>query len=152
VDAVLINEGEIREYTGCYSVLEAARKIQALGPRYVLVKRGEYGAVLFNDDEMFITPAFPTFEVRDTTGAGDSFAGGFLGYLDSCSSLGPADLRAAAVYGTVLASYAVEDFSVRGLLRADAQGMQERYARLAAITKIDAPVRASQRDLVTEGV
>ena len=152
VDAVLINEGEIREYTGRYNVLEASRALQALGPRYVLVKRGEYGAVMFAGDEIFVVPAFPTFEVRDTTGAGDSFAGGFIGYLDSCGSLDAGSVRAAAVYGTVLASYTVEDFSVEGLLRADRDSMRRRFARLAEITRIDVPVATQERDLVTEGV
>src|SRR5947209_5281882 len=78
VDAVLINEGEIREYTGRYNVLEAARAVQELGPRFVVLKRGEYGALLFEGDRIFASPAFPTWDVRDTTGAGDSFAGGFL--------------------------------------------------------------------------
>ena len=151
VDAVLINEAEIREYTQKYNVLEAARDLQSLGPRYVIVKRGEYGAVLFNDQDVFLLPAFPTWDVRDTTGAGDSFAGGFLGYLDSRGSFRQADLRSAAVYGTVVASYAVEDFSVKGLLRAEQRGLQDRYSRLADSTRIDAPLRLQPRDLITEG-
>ena len=152
VDALLINEDEIRQFTGRYNVLESARIVQAMRPRYVIVKRGEYGALLFADEELFIVPAFPTWEVRDTTGAGDSFAGGFIGYLDSCSSLESRHLRAAAVYGTVLASFSVEDFSVHGLVRADRKSVAERYARLADVTRIDSPVQATQRDLVTEGV
>lgn len=150
VDAVLINEGEIREYTGRYNVLEAAREIQALGPRYVVVKRGEYGAALFADDDLFLVPAFPTVHVRDTTGAGDSFAGGFMGYLDSCTTIGPAELRRASVFGTVLASFTVEDFSVDGLRRATREAMEERYHRLAEISYID--VSTASRDLVSEGV
>ena len=152
VDAVLINDAEIREYTGCYNVLKAASQLRAAGPRYVIVKRGEYGAILFAGEDIFLVPAFPTWDVRDTTGAGDSFAGGFLGYLDRCSSVSPADLRAAVVYGTVLASFAVEDFSVRGLERADSAGMHGRYGRMAAITHVDMAVPAVPRDLVREGV
>lgn len=151
VDTVLINEGEIREYTGRYNVLEAARELQRLGPRHVVVKRGEYGAVLFSGDEVFFAPAYPTFEVRDTTGAGDSFAGGFIGYLDACGSVDPVALRAAVVFGTVVASFAVEDFSINGLLRADAASLRERYDRLAEITRIDVPVHFHRPQLVTEG-
>jgi sugar/nucleoside kinase (ribokinase family) len=151
VDAVLINDAEIREYTGCYNVLKAARQLQAAGPRYVIVKRGEYGAMLFAGDDIFLVPAFPTWEVRDTTGAGDSFAGGFLGYLDRCSSVKAQDLRAAVVYGTVLASFTVEDFSVKGLERADSAAMHQRYGQLAAITHVDMALRPVQRDLVREG-
>jgi sugar/nucleoside kinase (ribokinase family) len=152
VDTVLINEGEIREYTGRYNVMEAAREILALGPRYVVVKRGEYGAVLFADDEIFLVPAFPTWEVRDTTGAGDSFAGAFIGYLDRCRNTRSDDLKAAVVYGTVVASFTVEDFSVNGLLRADESSMAERYARLAAMTHIDLPIAIQNQTLITEGV
>ena len=152
VDTVLINEAEIRQYTGQYNILEAAHRLQSLGPRYVIIKRGEYGCVMFADDEVFLVPAFPTWEVRDTTGAGDSFAGGFLGYLDRSSQLRPGDLRAAVVFGTVLASYTVEDFSIHGLLRADHDSMRERYLRLADITRIDLPIPSMPKDLVTEGV
>lgn len=152
VDAVLINEGEIREYTGRYNVLEAARDLQRSGPRHVVVKRGEYGAVLFSGDDIFLAPAYPTFEVRDTTGAGDSFAGGFVGYLDSRARLDPVDLRAAVVYGAVLASFTVEDFSINGLLRADRATLDERYRELAKITTIEFPVLAEEAQLISEGV
>jgi sugar/nucleoside kinase (ribokinase family) len=152
VDTVLINEGEIREYTGRYNVLEAAREILALGPRHVVVKRGEYGAVLFSGSEIFLVPAFPTWEVRDTTGAGDSFAGAFIGYLDRCRDTRPDHLKAAVVYGTVAASFTVEDFSVNGLLRANDRSMAERYASLAAMTRIDIPVALEHQTLITEGV
>lgn len=152
VDAVLINEGEIREYTGRYNVLEAARELQRSGPRHVVVKRGEYGALLFSADDVFLVPAFPTWDVRDTTGAGDSFAGGFIGYLESCGSLTTADLKAAAVYGTVMASFTVEDFSINGLRRASRESLRRRYMQLADITRIELPVPRSNTELVTEGV
>lgn len=151
VDAVLINEGEIREYTGHYSVLRAARELQALGPRCIVIKRGEYGAVMFDGEDMFLTPAYPTFDVRDTTGAGDSFAGGFLGYLDSRPTLSTADLRAACVHGTIMASHTVEGFSVDGLLRATHDSLVERYGRLAEITRIEEHV-LGEKSLVSEGV
>jgi sugar/nucleoside kinase (ribokinase family) len=152
VDAVLINEAEIRDFTGCYNVLAAARALQELGPRCIVIKRGEYGAVMFLGGEMFLVPAFPTWEVRDTTGAGDSFAGGFLGYLDSCSDVSDSDLHAALVYGTVVASFTVEDFSISGLLQADREAMRERIDRLASITRIDVPLSVPAGNLVREGV
>ncbi|GAC1506471.1 MAG: hypothetical protein NVS2B16_00170 [Chloroflexota bacterium] len=151
VDVVLINEGEIRQYTGQYNVLSAARAIQAIGPRCVVVKRGEYGAVLFYEDSFFAVPAYPTHDVRDTTGAGDTFAGGFLGFLESCEDVSEENVRAAMVYGTVAASFTVEDFSIDGLLRADASALAERYSRLADVTRIEMPV-SLRRDLVIEGV
>jgi len=152
VDAVIINEGEIREYTEEYNVLEAARHILELGPRYVVLKRGEYGAILFEGDRIFAAPAFPTWDVRDTTGAGDSFAGGFVGYLDSCQSLDHASFRSAVVYGSCLASFTVEDFSIRGLMKASRQSLRDRYLHLADITHIEAPSPIQERDLVSEGV
>jgi sugar/nucleoside kinase (ribokinase family) len=152
VDAVLINEAELREYSGRYGIQAAAAAIQELGPRCVVVKRGEYGAIMFDGDRLFTAPAFPTWDVRDTTGAGDSFAGGFLGYLDRAGELSDAAIRAALVYGTIVASYTVEDFSVEGLLRCTPDAMAERYRRLAEVTRIDVPVPFGSRDLVTEGV
>lgn len=152
VDAILINEEEIRQYTGCYNVSQAARQLAELGPRYIIVKRGEYGAVLFTGSDVFLVPAFPTWDVRDTTGAGDSFAGAFCGYLDRHGSTGREALRAAVVYGTIVASFTVEDFSVNGLLRADPATMQDRYQQLAEITRIELATIASQADLVPEGV
>jgi sugar/nucleoside kinase (ribokinase family) len=151
VDAVLINEGEIREYTGEYNVLRAARALQQLGPRHIVVKRGEYGSMLFSGDDVFLAPAFPTFDVRDTTGAGDSFAGGFVGYLESCPSLDLEHLREAVVYGTVMASFTVEDFSIHGLLRANPSTLRERYTQLAGMTRIDLS-RITEPELVREGV
>jgi sugar/nucleoside kinase (ribokinase family) len=152
VDTVLINEGEIREYTGRYNVLEAAREVLSLGPRHVVVKRGEYGSVLFSGSDIFLVPAFPTWEVRDTTGAGDSFAGAFIGYLDRCRDTSRDNLKAAVVYGTVAASFTVEDFSVNGLLRADERSMATRYASLSAMTHIDLPIAMEHQTLITEGV
>jgi len=152
VDALLINEGEIRQFTGQHNVLAAARKIQQLGPRIVVVKRGEYGSILFADDDVFLAPAFPTYEVRDTTGAGDSFAGGFIGYLDRAGSTALNDLRAAVVHGTVMASFTVEDFSVNGLLRATTGSLAERHRSLAGMTRIDLPIAATPSGLVREGV
>jgi sugar/nucleoside kinase (ribokinase family) len=151
VDAVLINEGEIRQYTGCRNVLEGAQKLRALGPRYIIIKRGEYGALMFDGDDPFFVPAFPTYDVRDTTGAGDSFAGGFLGYLDSQDSFDREKMRAAAAYGTVIASFAVEGFSIDGLKKATEESLFQRYTHLSNFTRIEVPA-PFRRGLVPEGV
>lgn len=152
VDTVLINEGEIRDYTGRHNIFEASRELLALGPRHVVVKRGEYGSILFAEDEIFLAPAFPTWEVRDTTGAGDSFAGAFIGYLDRCGHTNLDDLKAAVVFGSVVASFTVEDFSVNGLVHANESTMADRFANLASMTRIDTPISVHHQHLITEGV
>lgn len=152
VDCVIINEGEVREFTGKYNVLEAAREIMALGPRIVVVKRGEYGALLVLPERVFLIPAYPVFDVRDTTGAGDSFAGGFMGYLDQRGSVEEKDLRAAVVVGTVVASHTVEDFSIEGLLRATPESIRERHSLMVDVTRIDHPTTVESTELVIEGV
>lgn len=139
VDLILINEGEIRQFTGRRDIVQAAYTLMDLGPRYVVVKRGEYGAMMITEDALFAVPAFPTADVQDTTGAGDSFAGGFLGYLDRVGRFGPGELRTAMVYGTATASHTVEDFSVSGLLRGSHESLYERYTRLAEMTRVDLP-------------
>lgn len=118
VDLVIINEGEARQLTGEASLVTAARKIRALGEsngKVVVIKRGEYGSLLFNGDEIFSAPGLPLETVKDPTGAGDSFAGGFLGYVASRGDRKPATLRQAVIVGSSLASFNVEDFSCRRL-------------------------------------
>lgn len=115
VDLVVINEAEARELTGEGSLVSAAKKIQVLGPRTLIVKRGEYGALLFHGGEIFSAPGLPLERVLDPTGAGDSFAGGFMGYLARQGDSGPETLRQAVIVGSVMASFNVEDFSCRRL-------------------------------------
>src|SRR5262249_1723264 len=111
VECVIINDAEVRQLTGEANLSRGARAIMALGPRAVVAKQGEYGAALFTGDSFFALPGYPLEEVRDPTGAGDSFAGGFLGYIDSHpGALDDACLRRAMGYGTVLASFNVEEF------------------------------------------
>ncbi len=136
VDVLLINEGEIRQLTGTRHLLDAARAAQALGPRTVVVKRGEYGALVASGEDVFALPAFPVPRVVDPTGAGDAFAGGFLGYLARQIARDAAlDLRCAAVAGTVVASFQVEDFSLDRLRRLTWEELRERleaYRRLTS--------------------
>ncbi|MEC9242624.1 MAG: PfkB family carbohydrate kinase, partial [Gemmatimonadota bacterium] len=112
VDILMVNDAEARQLAGDHNLLGAARWIQERGPRLVVVKKGEHGAILFGPDWMFFVPGFPLEVIFDPTGAGDSFAGGFVGYMASIDSQEPDDLRRAMVYGSVMGSFAVESFSV----------------------------------------
>jgi len=133
VDIVTINEAEARQFCGTHNVLRAAREIQALGPRAVVIKRAEYGALLLTADRIFWTPAYPLDEVRDPTGAGDAFAGGLLGYLAGSEKVDDRTLCQAVLHGTVCASFAVEDFSVDGIERADMASVERRVRELQAL-------------------
>jgi sugar/nucleoside kinase (ribokinase family) len=133
VDVVSINEAEVRQLAGTQSVFRAAKEVLALGPRAVVVKRSEYGALLLTRERAFWTPAYPLEEVRDPTGAGDAFAGGFMGHLASCPQIDDTTFRRAMLHGTVCASFAVEDFSVDGIERADAETAQARVRELEAL-------------------
>ncbi len=112
VDMLLINDAEARALTGAFGLADAARKISAMGPRYVLIKQGEHGCLLYAGGALLLLPAFPLAKIVDTTGAGDSFAGGMLGYLAACPQINAAAVRAAMLYGTISASFAVESFSI----------------------------------------
>jgi len=133
VDIVTMNEAEARQFCGTHNVLKAARQILALGPRAVVIKRAEYGALLLTADRIFWTPAFPLEEVRDPTGAGDAFAGGLLGHLARTGTLDDRTLCRAVLHGTVCASFAVEAFSVDGIERADMGAVERRVGELEAL-------------------
>jgi sugar/nucleoside kinase (ribokinase family) len=133
VDIVTVNEAEARQFCGTHNVLKAARQILALGPRAVIIKRAEYGALLLTADRTFWTPAYPLDEVRDPTGAGDAFAGGLLGHLARTGTLDDRTLCRAVLHGTVCASYAVEAFSVDGMERADLGAVERRVGELEAL-------------------
>ena len=130
VDVVSINEGEARQLCDTFSVVRAAREILSLGPKVVIVKRGEHGATLFTSSGTFAAPAYPLEEVVDPTGAGDTFAGGFLGFLAECGDTSDAALRRAVLHGAVCASFAVERFSVDGIEAATRDAIQQRYQLL----------------------
>jgi sugar/nucleoside kinase (ribokinase family) len=133
VDIVTVNEAEARQFCGTHNVLKAARQILALGPRAVIIKRAEYGALLLTADRIFWTPAYPLDEVRDPTGAGDAFAGGLLGHLARTGKLDDRTLCRAVLHGTVCASFAVEEFSVDGMERADLGAVERRVGELEAL-------------------
>ena len=140
VRILMVNDEEVRELAGEPNLLRAARWVQDRGPEMVVVKKGEHGAILFADDWLFFVPGFPLEEVFDPTGAGDAFAGGFIGYLARTGSLDPQDLRRAMVYGSVLGSYAVEEFSVRRLVNLPLSDIQGRLVRFREITSFETHV------------
>ena len=133
VDIVTVNEAEARQFCGTHNVVRAARDILALGPRAVIIKRAEYGALLLTRERIFWTPAYPLDEVRDPTGAGDAFAGGLLGHLARVGKLDDRTLCRAVLHGTVCASFAVEEFSVDGIERADLAAVERRVSELEAL-------------------
>jgi sugar/nucleoside kinase (ribokinase family) len=135
VDLLVINDEEARQLAGEANVARAARTILALGAKSVLVKRGEYGAILFSPESVFAVPAFPLEEVFDPTGAGDTFAGGMMGYLAATGDCGAASLRRAIVYGSVLASFVVEDFGGRRMRTLTRDAIDARYRQFVALTE-----------------
>jgi sugar/nucleoside kinase (ribokinase family) len=132
-DIVTVNEAEARQLCDTYSIVRAGRAILAMGSRAVIVKRGEYGAVLFTRERTFWAPAYPLEDVRDPTGAGDAFAGGVLGFIAEAGASDDRALCRAVLHGTVCASFAVSDFSLDGIERADRDGIERRTRELAAL-------------------
>jgi len=135
VDLITLNEGEARQLTEKYNLIKAARWIMSRGPKLVIVKKGEHGAFMFSEREIFFAPAYPLEDVFDPTGAGDAFAGGFMGYLARSGDLSEASLRRAVVYGSAMGSFAVEKFSIERLLEVRAADVADRvreFHRLVA--------------------
>ncbi len=138
VDCVVINDAEIRQLTGQSNLSRAARAVIDLGPRVVIAKQGEYGAALFSEDGFFALPGYPLEDVRDPTGAGDSFAGGLLGHLDGeCAEIDAEALRRAMGFGTVLASYNVEEFGTERVVRLTRAEIDQRFEELRAMTRFE---------------
>jgi sugar/nucleoside kinase (ribokinase family) len=137
VDVVTVNDGEARQLAGEPNLVRAARRIASMGPRIVIVKRGEYGAVMVTNGAFFIVPAYPIESVYDPTGAGDTFAGGFMGYLAAKERLDDATLRRAIAHGSVMASFTVEDFSLDRLRRLSLDEIAERYTAFQELIRLD---------------
>jgi sugar/nucleoside kinase (ribokinase family) len=133
IDVLVINEEEARQLAQQHNIMRVARTLLAMGPRIVVIKRGEYGALLFEGDQVFSAPAYPVEEVLDPTGAGDTFAGGMLGYIAKAEKVDQATLRRAVVYGSALASYCVEGVSVNRLAAVDKAEVEERYRAFARL-------------------
>ncbi len=137
VDILIINDGEARQLSDETNLVKAARKIQAMGPKTLIIKRGEYGALLFSKKNIFHAPAYPLENVFDPTGAGDSFAGGFMGYLAKTRKFDDANIRRAIIMGSVLASYNVEDFSLRRFRKLKYPEITKRFKAFKTLTHFD---------------
>jgi sugar/nucleoside kinase (ribokinase family) len=143
IDCLILNDAELRQLTGAPNLIRAAREVLGWGPRVVVAKQGEYGAALITEDSFFSLPAYPLEDVIDPTGAGDTFAGGFVGYVAAHldEPLGDELLRRAMAYGTALASYNVEEFGTERVARLRADEIAERVAELGRITQfVDKPL------------
>ena len=134
VDILIINEAETRQLAGEPNLLKAARAVLAMGPKTLIVKRGEYGVLLVSEHTIFAAPAFPLESVYDPTGAGDTFAGGFMGYLAATRNLSEASVRKATVFGSVMASFVVEDFSLERMRSLVYEDIVERYRKVKLLT------------------
>jgi sugar/nucleoside kinase (ribokinase family) len=134
IETLVINDSEARLLSGYDNIVKAARAILRMGPKTVLIKRGEYGVLQFSDNSVFATPAYPLEEVFDPTGAGDSFAGGMMGHLARTGDVTDSGLRRAIVYGSVVASFTVEDFGVKRLSELSLPEIEERYQRFVQLT------------------
>lgn len=143
VDVLLVNDSEARELSGDYNLLRAARWIQDKGPDVVVVKKGEHGAILFTREIVFFAPGYPLEEVFDPTGAGDAFAGGFLGYLARSGTADAAHLRRAMIYGSALGSFAVERFSVDRLRDVNGDEIERRVRAFREMTAFEIPIEAA---------
>ena len=137
VDLCLMNDSEAREFCKSFSLLDSARQLLALGPDTVILKKGEHGALMFTDSTHFSAPAYPLEEVADPTGAGDSFAGGFLGHLAKTEDFSEANIRRAIIYGSVMASYNVEGFGTERLVRLTWPEIEQRYQEFKAISTFE---------------
>ncbi len=141
IDLLMLNDEEARQLSGQYSLIRAARHIRQMGPRYLIIKKGEHGALLFGDnDEVFFAPALPLEEVFDPTGAGDTFAGGFMGYLAQTDDLSFANLKRAVIAGSALASFCVEKFGTEQLAQLDEAQILSRMKELIRLAHVPNPI------------
>lgn len=137
VDVLTINDGEARQLSGEYSLVKAAQKILALGPKVLIIKKGEHGALLFNKEQVFFAPALPLEDVFDPTGAGDSFAGGFIGYLAETKDISFDNMKRAIIFGSAMASFTVEKFGVERLVGLTQDQVDERVQEFIDLVQFD---------------
>jgi sugar/nucleoside kinase (ribokinase family) len=137
VDVITINDEEARQLTGEFSLVVAARKIHKMGPKYVVIKKGEHGALLFHNDSVFYAPALPLEEVFDPTGAGDTFAGGFVGYIAKTGDVSFENLKNAVIYGSTLASFCVERFGTERMLELSKGEIHKRLLQFKQLTQFE---------------
>ena len=137
IDVITINDEEARQLTGEYSLVVAARKIHEMGPKYVVIKKGEHGALLFHNDHVFYAPALPLEEVFDPTGAGDTFAGGFAGYIAKTGDTSFENMKNAVIYGSTLASFCVEKFGTERMQNLSNSEVHKRLLQFKQLTQFD---------------
>ena len=137
IDVITINDEEARQLSGEYSLVKAAQVIQKMGPKYVIIKKGEHGALLFNKGKVFFAPALPLEEVFDPTGAGDTFAGGFIGYLASTHDIAFENMKRAVIYGSNLASFSVEKFGTERMKNLSHEEIQNRLKQFKELTQFE---------------
>ena len=137
VDVLTINDEEARQLSGEYSLVKASKKILSMGPKHLIIKKGEHGALLFNKEEVFFAPALPLEEVFDPTGAGDSFAGGFVGYLEKTNDISFENMKRAVIYGSATASFCVEKFGTQKLEEITENDLKERIQEFVNLVQFD---------------
>jgi sugar/nucleoside kinase (ribokinase family) len=137
VDVLTVNDAEARELSNEYSLVKAAKKIMAMGPEYLIIKKGEHGALLFHENNVFFAPALPLEEVFDPTGAGDTFAGGFAGYLDKTRDISFDNMKRAIIYGSAMASFCVEKFGTQRLKELTHKDIEERVKEFIDLVQFD---------------
>ncbi|MFT7591177.1 MAG: sugar/nucleoside kinase (ribokinase family) [bacterium] len=137
IDVLIINDEEARQLSGEYSLVKASKKIMAMGPRFLVIKKGEHGALLFNENNIFSAPALPLEEVFDPTGAGDSFAGGFISYLAKTDDISFENMKRAVIYGSAMASFCVEKFGTERLVGLTQQEIENRVKAFISLSSVD---------------
>lgn len=140
VDVLIINDEEARQLSGEYSLVRAAHKIFEMGPRFLIIKKGEHGALLFHEDEVFFAPALPLLDVFDPTGAGDTFAGGFMGYIAKTRDISFSNMKRAVIYGSAMASFCVEKFGTERLKELSNEEIIQRVRRFVRLVEFEVPV------------
>jgi sugar/nucleoside kinase (ribokinase family) len=137
VDVLMVNDSEARQLTGEFSIVKAARKILQMGPSHLIVKKGEHGALLFHENHVFFAPALPLEDVFDPTGAGDTFAGGFLGYLAKTRDISFENMKTAIIMGSAMASFCVEKFGPERLKEINQQDIDQRVQQFVELVQFD---------------
>jgi sugar/nucleoside kinase (ribokinase family) len=137
VDVLTINDAEARQLSGEYSLVKAAQKILKMGPKYLIIKKGEHGALLFNDKQVFFAPALPLEDVFDPTGAGDTFAGGFIGYLANSKDISFDNMKRAIIYASAMASFCVEKFGTERIVNLDKEELENRVQEFINLVQFD---------------
>jgi len=137
IDVLIINDEEARQLSGEYSLMKAALKIFTLGPKYLVIKKGEHGALLFHEHDVFFAPALPLLEVKDPTGAGDTFAGGFMGYIAKTDDVSFENMKTALIYGSAMASFCVEEFSLERLQGVTDDELHDRVAKFKRLVHFE---------------